>query len=514
MPKKIHNINQFHGGINNGSDPRDIREDELVEVIDVAVDNIGRITTLGSFEHHDTVDARAITPAPGKGLLYFSHDRLEGETAGEDAAETGDNYLAAYDSTSGVGNIDVYSKLTDNWATIGDFDLGASTIDSPCMFFVDGALRASSGVFNISSHVNHWYGYINRTVFEGTDQALALNGWYAENQDIAAGTLSNANIRVAEDAFPTEQKPSYHDNNGYVSLQVEANIKSTGGMRGFKRYYYSLVYDGVQESKLKAFDFNLTTLDTTWQNSSKRYKLYVAPDSFDGDPFSKRVTGIKVYWKKVDSQYVAYDDAYLLFTSDFVLGTKSVLADTYIGWATNGSNSVVTNAYIEFNDEPRTQTYRSETGFSEDCVSLSARYKTAVIVNRMTYIGNILAKSNNSPGEAEVMGDAMIKSPINQFDSFPTDRMIEVAIRDGDEIIHLEEFADRILQFKKNILYIINVSQDMEFLENSLKHKGVNNPGSVAKTDIGIAWANKHSVYFYDGSREHDLIEKNGIKIL
>ena len=108
----------------------------------------------------------------------------------------------------------------------------------------------------------------------------------------------------------------------------------------------------------------------------------------------------------------------------------------------------------------------------------------------------------------------MIKSPVNQFDSFPTNRIMEVTVRDGDEIIHLTEYADRLLQFKKNKLYIINISQEIEFLEEVLEHKGVNNPGSVARTDIGIVWANQHGCFFYDGEKVSNLLEKGGIKII
>ena len=61
----------------------------------------------------------------------------------------------------------------------------------------------------------------------------------------------------------------------------------------------------------------------------------------------------------------------------------------------------------------------------------------------------------------------MLKSSINKFDVFPSEvGKIDVAINDGESIIKLEAFADRILQFKAKTLYIINISENVDFLED------------------------------------------------
>ena len=46
-------------------------------------------------------------------------------------------------------------------------------------------------------------------------------------------------------------------------------------------------------------------------------------------------------------------------------------------------------------------------------------------------------------------GDAIIKSPVNQFDTFPTTGLLETSINDGDNIIKLETYAKIITQLKK-----------------------------------------------------------------
>ena len=48
MPKQLYKIVQFHGGLNNNADPRDIADNELSESVDIDVSNGGRITMLGA----------------------------------------------------------------------------------------------------------------------------------------------------------------------------------------------------------------------------------------------------------------------------------------------------------------------------------------------------------------------------------------------------------------------------------------------------------------------------------
>ena len=53
MPKQTLNIEGFHGGLNTNADPRDIQDNQSPDSIDVAVDSLGRIKTLGSANQDD-----------------------------------------------------------------------------------------------------------------------------------------------------------------------------------------------------------------------------------------------------------------------------------------------------------------------------------------------------------------------------------------------------------------------------------------------------------------------------
>jgi len=148
---------------------------------------------------------------------------------------------------------------------------------------------------------------------------------------------------------------------------------------------------------------------------------------------------------------------------------------------------------------------------AEDEYRIELKYKHAVIINRTTYVGNVQAFSRRK-GSIKVESDAMYKSVVNEFDTFASYNKIEAAVNDGEEITGLAEFANKILQFKQNTLYIISVAGQIEVLESTHKHKGVSNPAAICKTDYGIAWANSHGCYIYDGKQVVDLLEKDGIR--
>ena len=136
MPKQVLKLEQFHGGINSASDPRDIAPNEFSTLIDIAIDQLGKIKTSGSNVAHDA-PAQSVVINPGYGLFAFSHDRTGGEDAGSSEAETGDDYLALAD-TDGGAEIFVYSRVGDIWSSTAPIDLGSTTGMKPTFYMMDG----------------------------------------------------------------------------------------------------------------------------------------------------------------------------------------------------------------------------------------------------------------------------------------------------------------------------------------------------------------------------------------
>ena len=157
-------------------------------------------------------------------------------------------------------------------------------------------------------------------------------------------------------------------------------------------------------------------------------------------------------------------------------------------------------------------TESTKTGVvSKDRLS-NLRWKTSVVANRKAYLGNV--KYTDENGMTVYKNDAILKSLVNSFDVFTKYGIIEASINDGDEIVKLESYADRLLQFKKNKLHIINISQELEFLEDTFMHKGVDHPSAVCKTDFGIAWVNRSGCFLYDGEKVRNLLEKKGVRLI
>ena len=256
-----------------------------------------------------------------------------------------------------------------------------------------------------------------------------------------------------------------------------------------------------------------------------------------GQEGNERISGCRVYWSSNED---AYTDLYLLCETDFEKGLRpighggSAAAGDYLAWnPRSGTNPRFTlyspeqvDAGSIWIDPPIFETYESLNGYSHHS-RLNAKWKTAVTANGRVYIGNIKrqAKSTFDGGgtwsttEADdpVYQDRICKSPVGRFDTFPEENDFNLFDDDdGEEIIKLETFSDRLLVFKGSTLHIINISKDVEILEASYKNLGLDfkphsnktgYPSQSCKTDYGIAWMNSNGVYLYDGQQVESLTD-------
>lgn len=148
----------------------------------------------------------------------------------------------------------------------------------------------------------------------------------------------------------------------------------------------------------------------------------------------------------------------------------------------------------------------------QDYLIKKISWKTSVLIGQRLYVGNV--KIVDKDNKERTLSDSVFKSKAGQFDTFTTDRRIDVAVGDGEEIIRLATYADRLLQYKQNTLYIINATKSQEFLEATYKHKGVSHHNAVCETDYGVAWCNQHGVYLFSGEQVGDLLVKEGVRFI
>ena len=240
-----------------------------------------------------------------------------------------------------------------------------------------------------------------------------------------------------------------------------------------------------------------------------------------------RITALRVYWSSNED---GFNDKWLLFEYNFTKGVKSYGStagsgggysrndwsghgtplDTHHYWYqhTHGNSG---GAYgIEFEHPPKFIRYNAANGHDSDDIIIVDSFKSSVIANGRVYLGNVQI-------DGKIYSDRMLKSGYHldgsTLDKFPVKaNNIDVIINDGDEIIALAEYADRILQFKRNTCYIINISGASEYLEAEYKFKGVTNPGAICRTDYGLAWVNQNGCYWYNGESVEDLLEDQGLR--
>ena len=212
--------------------------------------------------------------------------------------------------------------------------------------------------------------------------------------------------------------------------------------------------------------YNMSSQNVALHPNDYGYKIgitaHLDTDIVGSSTGYSRITGSNLYM---------FDDEipYRVARLDFIKGLKGAregeypadrigsTIDAFAAEFTTGnkSNSVETTGL------PLLESYESLNGFKPNVKTTAAKYAAAVVLNRKVYIGNI-------EQDGKRYGDRMIKSVNNSFDVFPSSgRELDVVNNDGDDIIKLETYADRILQFKRNTMYLINATKSAEFLEDN-----------------------------------------------
>ena len=391
---------------------------------------------------------------------------------------------------------------------------------------------ASSGSTKDVTYTFSFGDYYHDGSTVGDDFVNGETGFGIRTEIVSGSTTYGSKIAsvVLKSVVITEQTLS--DNNSHAAtadgglssnnLHLEAQFAApdSGIALGWGKVWehgVSFIYDEKQESLVRRM-FDSTASDTTEHDNTAQptycptAKIYVKHGT--GSSFNRRITGAVWYIRESSGGSTANDWAAQI-EYDFIKGVSIVLSSGYEADCTFNQHAEEYEFEVDQDNllSPNlTDTYTSRTGVSSDETAIKARFSTSSIVGRRVYVGNV--KITKEDGTTEIKTDAMIKSPVNSFDVFPSNGLVEASINDGESIVKLEEFADRILQFKQSTLYIINVSQDIEFLEDVYKHKGVDHPGAVCKTDYGVAWVNKLGCYLYDGKQVINLLEKGGRQMI
>jgi len=128
------------------------------------------------------------------------------------------------------------------------------------------------------------------------------------------------------------------------------------------------------------------------------------------------------------------------------------------------------------------------------------RWKSSAVINGRAVIGNTYQDNR-------AYGDRIIVSAPGTIDVFPETYSFDVGSGDGQSIVAMESFNDKLLVFKQKTLYILNFTDPENFfVEADYDFYGLKNPAAVCSSDFGVSWlSEKRGVLHYNGSEIKDL---------
>lgn len=505
MPKVSVPLKRFDGGLNNRDSARDIGDNFLAEATNVDVSSVGRIRTLGEFKNL----ASSITlNISGKqfpyGLFKINTDSPPEYTG---VTTTGEHLVY----TAGNSNVYVGQSSLEFWNNGGTVaKLGTSITNcKPVYYYADGGLRISdaelgnnsetialqrmvrtAAPYNIISEHMKWV----HTGFAGP-----LDADFDDSDGVDCANPATAGVSGEEAGqLPTSD------------FIVQTLASGTDGLWGASTYSIgaTYVYYGGQESLISTDLDNIsggtiTLTDGQYPN--------ISVSIGDGDVKLSEIQGMRIYLRDINNP----DDEFtMLLDIDFEQGSRISLADEFDSFVdkdsyvvTNDTKNRNTNERAYAIKQPGLDTYATINGYSSDEEEISFNgesdygYKTAVVANQRAFVANV--KYKDSQGTTKIMGDRIQYSPVRKYDLFPQSFYLDIGTNDGDEIVKLAEFQDKLFVYKKNKLFVINIASGSDagwYVEAELENRGVSSPAAVTKSDIGLVWVNEHGMFSYSKS--------------
>jgi hypothetical protein len=368
---------------------------------------------------------------------------------------------------------------------------------------------STNAVYTIASFTCHHVSYIP-------------SAWYSEDHEIAAPTdttfeAHSADIDLSDNLPSAIQKYQV----GFTEDTGVVNGEFMGADKTRFKVGMSYIYLGGQESKVYEDGEEIVM---TANNSGLNATICSPPyyDSSDETNYiDHRITGVRIYLTSEGADTNSYkklDSPLLLIDVDNVKGARWWNGD-WIAWSADAASPptlyVADVNLIDLEEYP-VISYRALNGYEHDNDSLKAEWKTACIANNRTYIGNVYQADiddqdslyiNDPAVYSKHYGDRVIKSPFKKYDVFPTENFLEIVPGDGDQIVKLLEFSNRLLVFKQNTLYVVNIAEDTEIIESTHRDAGIKYSYSATETPFGPVWVNDKGCHFYDGEKVINLIE-------
>ncbi len=314
MPKIPVSFTQFERGENTATDPRDLGKGYLAGCVNMMVDEVGIIRTIGATESHDSQGATGQTTSAignGTGLFAFSHDRLGGANSDNMVGtHTGGAAEAILTDSSGAFIIDsligaIVTNTTNNEsATITDNN--ATTVTGALS---SGETWDNGDTYTITGFPETSDDYL---VIADTDTSAYCRIWSKENDAWGADT-------VIDLGSTTGMKPTFHTFDGGLRVS-DGNF---GAANKTKWYGY------VDRQKFWTAENTPTYTDNNWF-------------SLDNDLAPPPIGTFTNYALPIVSQHDGGDGQATVMTDSGASFTSSQLVGGTIFNLTDGSSGVIT----------------------------------------------------------------------------------------------------------------------------------------------------------------------------
>jgi len=162
MPKQVANIENFSGGLNNKTNPRDIEVNQFQNLDSLSVETPGKLKVMGSIVQEVSKLNNVITGGTinhGNGLLYLKTDR----DLGSNAEESTESFFLNDTQAKTVKIFDYTDNAYESGEAISLAKVGGTAVASRVDYLpIDGNVLISPyGSFN-SNNVPKWYGHIDK----------------------------------------------------------------------------------------------------------------------------------------------------------------------------------------------------------------------------------------------------------------------------------------------------------------------------------------------------------------
>ena len=505
MPKQAINLKRFDRGFVNKVSERDLVDGTLAEAknVNVSVQGViengdsfsGANATLTAGSGGTTLSNANVTMTSGYGLFTFKSD-----VAPKSSKSSGEHIVY----TNSAGDVFINdSAASSGSSSLIEFDSSADVGDNvrAVYYYADGGLRISSMDYEANTATRK-IGFIRQS---RDNSNTMYNTTLGDNMHLFTSGLAAPVVGTFTQFTPAT--PDAASNGSTVANDIGLGIAAVGtdGLWQPGNYAIGLtfVYHNNQESLITNWSSNL---DIT-EGQYPLVQISIDDDVLDTATQEKFIQGMRVYLRNLtagDEEYV------LLIDVDFEQGSRISLTDEFDAFADKTDYAITDDSRNDESDttayevkQANIETYSTINGFAPNehaihFYNAAFGYKTAVVANQRAFVGNV--KYKDAVGKTKVMGDRIQYSPTLKYDTFPQTYFIDIGANDGDEIVKLLEFRDRLFVYKKNKLFIINISSNTDagwYLEGEFLNRGVTNPNAVVKTDLGVLWANEHGLFAF-----------------